>query len=68
LAGQESLVVDLPSGATVADMRRAITDQYPALAGLVVHTLFAVNTQYAVDDTPIPADADLACIPPVSGG
>jgi molybdopterin converting factor small subunit len=68
LAGQESLVVDLPSGATVADLRRAIADQYPALAGLVVHTLFAVNTQYAVDDTPIPADADLACIPPVSGG
>jgi sulfur-carrier protein len=68
LAGQESLVVDLPSEATVADLRRAIADQYPALANLVAHALFAVNAEYAGGDTPIPADADLACIPPVSGG
>ena len=68
LAGQESLVVDLPSAATVADLRQAIADQHPALADLVAHALFAVNAQYASDATPIPAAADLACIPPVSGG
>jgi molybdopterin converting factor small subunit len=68
LAGQESLVVDLPPGATVADLRRAMAEQYPTLADLVAHALFAVNAQYAADVTPIPAAADLACIPPVSGG
>ena len=68
LAGQESLAVDLPPGATVADLRRAIAEQYPALADLVAHALFAVNADYASDATPIPAGADLACIPPVSGG
>ena len=68
LAGQESLAVDLPPEATVADLRRAIADQYPALANLVAHALFAVNTQYASDTAPIPADGELACIPPVSGG
>lgn len=68
LTGQESLAVDLPPGATVADLRRAMAEQHPALADLVAHALFAVNAQYAADATPIPADADLACIPPVSGG
>ena len=68
LTGQDALVVDLPSGATVADLRRAIAGQHPALADLVAHALFAVNAQYATDTTPIPAVADLACIPPVSGG
>jgi molybdopterin converting factor small subunit len=68
LAGQESLVVDLPLGATVADLRRSMAEQYPALADLVAHALFAINAQYATDVTLVPAAADLACIPPVSGG
>ena len=68
LAGQETLAVDLPPGATVADLRRVIAEQHPALADLVAHALFAVNADYASDATPIPARADLACIPPVSGG
>jgi molybdopterin converting factor small subunit len=68
LAGQETLAVDLPPGATVADLRRAIAEQHPALTDLVAHALFAVNADYATDATPIPTDADLACIPPVSGG
>jgi molybdopterin converting factor small subunit len=68
LAGRESLAIVLPSDATVADLRRAIADQHPALADLVAHALFAVNAEYAADTAPIPAGADLACIPPVSGG
>jgi sulfur-carrier protein len=68
LAGQETLAVDLPPGATVADLRGAIAAQHPALADLVAHALFAVNADYANDAAPIPAGADLACIPPVSGG
>ena len=66
--GRESLDVALPPEPTVADLRRAIAEQHPVLADLVAHALFAVNTQYAADDAPIPPDADLACIPPVSGG
>jgi molybdopterin converting factor small subunit len=68
LAGRDSLAVDLPPAATVADLRRALAEQYPALAGLVAHALFAVNTEYASDGTRILPGADLACIPPVSGG
>jgi molybdopterin converting factor small subunit len=49
-------------------LRQAIAEQYPALADLVAHALFAVNADYASDAIPIPAEAELACIPPVSGG
>lgn len=68
LAGQDRIQVELPDGATVAQLRRAIAKQHPALAELVQRALFAIGTDYAGEDTPIAFDADLACIPPVSGG
>jgi molybdopterin converting factor small subunit len=30
--------------------------------------MFAIDAEYAVDATPIPLAAEVACIPPVSGG
>jgi len=68
LAGQDSVAVELPPAATVAEVRRAIAVQHPALAGVAAHAMFAVNAQYAPDATVIPADAEVALIPPVSGG
>jgi molybdopterin converting factor subunit 1 len=68
LAGSDSVELDLPSGATVSDLRGAIQDQFPELAQVIRHAAFAVNTEYAKDETRIPDDAEIACIPPVSGG
>jgi len=68
LAGVDTIDVDLPRGATVSDLRDAIQSQFPDLAHLMRHTAFAVNTDYAQDETEIPDDAEIACIPPVSGG
>lgn len=68
LAGQDQIQVDLPPRATVGDLRRAIATRFPALAALTAQSLFAVNAEYARDETPLPAGADLAWIPPVSGG
>lgn len=68
LAGQDQIQVDLPPGATVAQLRCAVSEQYPALAELASRAMFAVDADYATDQTPIPPGADLACIPPVSGG
>jgi molybdopterin synthase sulfur carrier subunit len=67
-AGCGSIEVDLPHGATVAHLRRQLGDQFPQLADLLARMMVAVNTQYAGDQTPIPRNADVACIPPVSGG
>ncbi|MEQ8785565.1 MAG: MoaD/ThiS family protein [Pirellulaceae bacterium] len=66
--GADTLQLELPAGATIADLRAAIANDHPQLAPLLTRALFALNTDYATDDTVIPAGAELACIPPVSGG
>lgn len=68
LAGCEAVDVELPAGADVAALRHAMARQSPALAELVKTAAIAVNAQYAGDATPIPNGADVAVIPPVSGG
>jgi molybdopterin converting factor subunit 1 len=68
LAGRDELSIELPTGATVADLRNAVAKLYPALEGILVHALWAVDTQYANDNTPLDENSDIALIPPVSGG
>ena len=68
LAERDVIELELPEAATVGELRRRLVEVVPALAELAGHMLFAVDAQYADDATPIPAAADVACIPPVSGG
>jgi molybdopterin converting factor small subunit len=68
-AGQAEVEVEVPDPATVADLKMAIADAYPELSPLVPHLLIAINGDYAGDDrSPIPPGAEVAAIPPVSGG
>ena len=67
-AGQEAVELVLPEGATVADVRRQLAAHVPSLSAMLSRMLFAVNARVAADQTIVPADADVACIPPVSGG
>jgi molybdopterin synthase sulfur carrier subunit len=68
LAGRDLVELDLGDGANVGDLRRKLVHDIPAMANVISHMSFAVNAEYATDSTFIPADADVACIPPVSGG
>lgn len=68
LAGQPQVEVELSDGSTISDLREALCVQHAALAPLLPHALFAIDTTYATDETIISADAEIACIPPVSGG
>jgi molybdopterin converting factor small subunit len=67
-AGHEAIEVALPAGATVADLRRRLGELLPAAAGVLPHALFAIEAAYAGDDRALSAGAEVACIPPVSGG
>ena len=67
-AGQDSVELDLPAAATVTDVRRAMLARLPQLSQFGPQLRFSVNAQYADDATAIPADAEVACIPPPSGG
>mgnify|MGYP005821343409 CR=1 FL=1 len=68
LAGRAAVAVDLPEGATIGDLRRALAAGYPELAGIVPRVMLAVGSEFATDDVPIPPGAEVAIIPPVSGG
>ena len=69
LAGERSAIdAELPEGATVGDLRAWLAADCPSLAPLLKSATFAIDTDYAVDSTPLRPDAEVACIPPVSGG
>ena len=67
-AGTDLYAVELPAGATVSDLRRALAEQIPTLADLLNDASFALDAEYATDDAPIGEHVEIACIPPVSGG
>jgi molybdopterin converting factor subunit 1 len=68
LAGSDVVELEIPAGGTVGDLRSRLSDQVPQLAALLSHVTFALDSQYADDKTAVPAGAEIACIPPVSGG
>lgn len=68
LAGTEMLELELPHGATVAELRTKLAGTFPALHRVVEQAMFAVDGEYAADERVLKPEADIACIPPVSGG
>lgn len=68
LAGLRHWETNLPDHALVADLRRQLAREIPAIAGLLDQLTFAIDAKYAGDCEKIPPGADVACIPPVSGG
>lgn len=66
--GAEQVVVAVESPATVRRLRAALAEQFPALAGDLRHMHIAIDAEYATDETPIREAAEVALIPPVSGG
>ena len=67
-AARDELELELPPGATIADLRKAIVSQHPQLAPIIPHALWAVDKTYANNKTPITSTSEIALIPPVSGG
>ncbi|MFN7811342.1 MAG: MoaD/ThiS family protein [Planctomycetia bacterium] len=62
-------VVEIPwSGGTVADLRAALATAHPRIAPLLSRSAVAVGNAYARDAAEVSPAADVAIIPPVSGG
>jgi molybdopterin converting factor subunit 1 len=68
LIGADRVEVEMPEPATVGELRRILVRQFPNLAGLIEKSAFAINDEFAADEAPIPAVAEIALLPPVSGG
>jgi molybdopterin converting factor subunit 1 len=67
-AGTDHVTLELAEGATVAHLRAALSEAQPALAALLPAALIAIDTRYAGNTDLVPAGAEIALIPPVSGG
>lgn len=67
IVGEGHCRIDLPPGASVADLRKALVNAYPAFSELVSFAV-ARNEVYALDDEVIVPGDVLVVIPPVSGG
>jgi molybdopterin converting factor subunit 1 len=69
-AGTRSVDLEIPQNITIADLKKILIEKYPGLnyQGMMEHCLASINHDYKFDETIIPANAEVAIFPPVSGG
>jgi len=67
-AGKSRETIDLREGATAADAREAACAAHPELRAIVDKLRIAVDQEFAAADRPLREGAEVAFIPPVSGG
>lgn len=63
-----SLQVTLPPDATAADVKTVVARAHPELAGLLGPCRVAADQEFVSEDERVNPNAELALIPPVSGG
>jgi molybdopterin converting factor subunit 1 len=67
-ANADTLEVSLPHGGMVRDLRQRLGEQHPRLAALLSRSAVALNQEFVGDDMQVPQSAEIALLPPVSGG
>jgi len=68
LAGADMLSVELNPGATVAELRQHLVAARPGLLDLLPRCALAIDGEFADDLQKVPPGAQIAVLPPVSGG
>jgi molybdopterin converting factor subunit 1 len=68
LVGADTVSLELPHGACVNDLRRCLTVGHPALAALLERSAIAVDNEFAGNEVVLSPRAEIALLPPVSGG
>jgi len=67
-AGTARETLELPAGSRVSDALGVLESRHPELATLRDHLAIAVDQRLVRDDAPLTSGAELALLPPVSGG
>lgn len=68
LIGQKNLVIELPEGATVRDLKLEISRRYPDSSQAMMTMLTAVDRVFSSDETRLDDQSEVAFFPFVSGG
>jgi len=67
-AGCKEIAVQLPEASTVGELWSTLCRTYPQFEPLSSSMSFAVDQEYVDRSSVLHADAEVALIPPVSGG
>lgn len=67
-AGVRQVQIALPAGASIADLKTRLGQDFPGLQTGLLTAIAALNQEFAAPDTEIPPGAEVAFFPPVSGG
>ena len=68
LATRERWEREVSPGTTVSQFRDMIAEAFPRLAPLLLKSAIAIDGNFAKEDQEIPESAEVAVLPPVSGG
>lgn len=66
--GGARVTLVLPAHATVADLRRAVATEHPAITPLLSSAVVAVDLEVVGDEHPLAGAHEIALLPPVAGG
>jgi molybdopterin converting factor subunit 1 len=67
-AGTKSMEMDIPVEMTILGLKEKLSTDYPNLKESMKSVLITINREYAFDEAIVPANAEIAMFPPVSGG
>lgn len=68
IVGKDPQTLELADGSSLSDLQRLLTERYPTLETLWPRLAIAVDGQLARTDAPLKDGAEVALLPPVSGG
>jgi molybdopterin converting factor small subunit len=68
LASRDFLDLEIPPGSTVADLRGRLAAHCPSLRSLLERSALGVDCEFASDSQVLQEGAEIALLPPVSGG
>jgi molybdopterin converting factor subunit 1 len=68
LAGMTQESLEIPAGATMADLFERYAQRFPALVGFRPSLVASRNQEFVPWDTLLSSEDDIAFLPPVSGG
>jgi molybdopterin synthase catalytic subunit len=67
-AGLSEAEIEIPQEAEVKLLKERIIAEFPELEEAMDSALISLNREFAFDEDPVPAGAEVALFPPVSGG
>jgi molybdopterin converting factor subunit 1 len=64
----DTIKVAIDSQSTIRNLKKSVAEQFPTLDRIISQSRWAINGEYALESDVVPTGAEIALIPPVSGG